>query len=155
MNKDNKSIYFPEINLHLSFDKKVKKSELYHVKTALDAYTVFKSVFDADTFDWKEEMVMLCLNRANRVLGFYKVSSGGITGTVVDPRIIFTVALKCGASSIVIAHNHPSGQLIPSEADKSLTQKVKHAGKLMEIHLLDHLIVTDESFYSFAENGML
>ena len=155
MNNQNKGIIFPQINLSLSFDRNVKKSELVNLRNAADANNVFKQIFCADTFDWKEEMIMLCLNRANRVLGFYKVSSGGITGTVVDPRVIFTVALNCGASSFVIAHNHPSGQLHPSEADKQITQKLKHAGALMDIHLVDHLIIADDGFYSFAENGAL
>jgi DNA repair protein RadC len=152
---NDKNILFPEIKLHLSFDKKLKKSELVQIRSAADANNVFKQIFCSDTFDWKEEMIMLCLNRANRVIGFYKVSSGGMTGTVVDPRVIFTVALNCAASSIVIAHNHPSGQLHPSEADKQITQKLKNAGDLMDIHLIDHLIIADEGFYSFADHGAL
>jgi DNA repair protein RadC len=155
MNNENKDIIFPEINLSLSFDKKVKKSELFRITTPKDAYHVFKSVFNADTFYWKEEMIMICMSRANQVLGFYKVSSGGLNVTIADPKVIFTVALNCGASSIIIAHNHPSGQLNPSTPDKKITEVIKNAGRILDIDLFDHMILGDDSYYSFAENGTL
>ena len=98
---------------------------------------------------------MLFLNRGNRVLGGYKISSGGITGTVVDIRIILAIALKCLASGIILAHTHPSGELTPSRTDKELTQKLKEAAKLMDISLLDHLIITENAHYSFADEGIL
>lgn len=96
------------------------------------------------------------LNRANRVIGVYKVSVGGITGTVADPRLILSVALKSAATSIILAHNHPSGNLKPSRADLELTTKIKTAAQLMDITVLDHLIVTsDEGFLSFADEGLM
>lgn len=103
----------------------------------------------------KEEAVVLFLNRGNRVLGGYKVSSGGITGTIVDIRIILAIALKCLASGIILAHTHPSGELNPSRADKELTLKLKEAAKLMDISLLDHLIISLVAYYSFADEGMI
>ena len=103
----------------------------------------------------KEEAVVLFLNRGNRVLGGYKVSSGGITGTVVDIRIILAIALKCLASGMILAHTHPSGELNPSNADKGLTQKLKEAANLMDISLLDHLIITSETYYSFADEEVI
>jgi DNA repair protein RadC len=150
-----KNLNIPEIKITLSFDKKIKKSELKIIHTSVDAYRIFKQIFNSDTFDWVEECIILCLNRANKLVGFYKISSGGTTGTVVDPKVIFTVALNCAASGIILAHNHPSGNLNPSEQDKAITKKLKDAGKLLDINLLDHMILTDESFYSFADEGQI
>jgi DNA repair protein RadC len=99
-------------------------------------------------------MIML-LNRANRVIGVYKVSNGGLTGTVADIRLIFVAALKAAAGSIILAHNHPSGNLNPSGEDSRLTQKIKDAGKLLDIQVLDHLILSKEGYFSFADQGMI
>lgn len=145
----------PEIKISVSFDKNLKKSELIKIGSSKDAYKVFERVFNADTFHWSEEMIMLCVNNSNKVVGFYKISSGGITGTVVDIRMIFTTALQCAATSIIIAHNHPSGTLTPSDADLNLTKKIIEAGKVLDIRLLDHLIITDESYYSFGDEGRI
>lgn len=145
----------PEIKISVSFDKILKKSELMKITSSRDAYEIFKRVFNADTFDWCEEVVMLCVNNSNKVVGFYKISSGGMTGTVIDVRMIFTTALQCLATSIIIAHNHPSGTLIPSEADKAITKKIKEAGRFLDINILDHLIITDESYFSFGDDGIL
>ena len=145
----------PEIKISVSFDKNLKKSELLKITSSKDAYHIFQRVFNADTFHWSEEFILLCLNNSNKVVGFHKLSSGGMTGTVVDVRMIFTTALNCLATSIIIAHNHPSGTLQPSEADKAITKKIKEASKTLDIAVLDHLIITDENFYSFADNGLL
>lgn len=145
----------PEIKISLSFDKKVKKSELRTITGAESCVSVLREVFNKDTFDWTEEVVMLCLNRANKVVGFYKVSSGGLSSCILDPRVIFTIALNCGATSIILSHNHPSGNTTPSVQDKDITKKVKEAGKLLDIGLLDHIILTDDNYYSFMEEGIL
>ena len=144
----------PEIKISFKIDN-VKKSELTQIKSSQEGYEVFKQIFDADTINWIEESIVLCLNIANKVVGFYKLSCGGVAGTIMDPKVIFTVALNCGASSIIIAHNHPSGQLSPSHADIRITKKIKAAGELLDIQLLDHIIVTDEGYYSFGEKGEL
>ncbi|MBA3970682.1 MAG: DNA repair protein RadC [Bacteroidetes bacterium] len=102
-----------------------------------------------------EEFWLLILNRANLVIKKEMISSGGVAGTVVDTKIIFKAAIENYASSIIISHNHPSGNLKPSEADIRITKTIKEAGKLMEIPLLDHLIITEEGFYSFADEGIL
>lgn len=145
----------PEINIKLTFDKKVKKSELAVIRTSSDIAAVLREVFNKDTFEWTEEFILLCLNQRNAVVGFYKVSSGGITGTVADPRIILTVALNCCATKIILSHNHPSGNLQPSRADEELTQKIKMAARCLDITVIDHVIITDDSFYSFSDNGIL
>lgn len=144
----------PEIKISVSFDKKLKRSELYKITSSKNCADLFRQVFNADTFDWCEEFIVLCLNNSNRVLGFYKLSSGGITGTVVDVRMIYTIALNCCATSIIIAHNHPSGKLKASDADVSITRKIKQAGEVMDIKLLDHIILTDEGYLSFTDEGI-
>lgn len=145
----------PRIKISVSFDKKIKKSEFIHITSSEDSYDLFKNIFNADTFDWREEFVILCLNNSNRVVGFYKLSCGGMTSTIVDIRMIFTTALNSLATKIILAHNHPSGKLYPSESDKKITRKIIDAGKLLDIQILDHLIINDEDYFSFAKSGLL
>jgi len=102
-----------------------------------------------------EEFWILFLNRSNKVVNRMKLSQGGISGTVTDVRIVMKQAIENLASGIIVCHNHPSGNLNPSESDTRITQKIKEAGALMDIQLLDHLIITDKDYYSFADNGLL
>ena len=102
-----------------------------------------------------EEFWILFLNRSNRVISRMKLSQGGISGTVTDVRIVMKKAIENLASGIIVCHNHPSGNLNPSESDTKITQKIKEAGNLMDIQLLDHLIISDKDYYSFADNGQL
>ncbi|OHX67950.1 RadC family protein [Flammeovirga pacifica] len=102
-----------------------------------------------------EELWVILLNRGNQVLGTEKVSMGGMTGTVADPKIIFKKALEKNACSIILSHNHPSGNVKPSQADISLTKKVKSAGQFMELPILDHLIFGNDTYFSFADEGIL
>jgi DNA repair protein RadC len=102
-----------------------------------------------------EEFWIMYLNRANKIISAQKISQGGITGTVADTRIIFKNALDNFACGIILCHNHPSGNLTPSEEDKSLTKKIKQAGQLLDINTLDHLIISDAGYYSFADEGIL
>lgn len=103
----------------------------------------------------REAFVCIYLNRANNIQGFAVISIGGVSGTIADPKVIFQHALLCNASSLIMVHNHPSGNLNPSSADIHLTKKIKEAGKLLDLPLLDHLIITDESYFSFADDGIL
>lgn len=102
-----------------------------------------------------EVFAVVFLNRANKVKHFEVMSKGGMTHTIVDPRIIFLKALEVQATSMVLCHNHPSGSLRPSRADEELTQKLRNAGKLLDIKVVDHLIVGDEGYYSFADEGLM
>ncbi len=102
-----------------------------------------------------EEFWVVYLNRGNKILEVKNVSSGGITGTVFDMRLVFKDAILLESTNIILCHNHPSGNLTPSEADKDLTDKTKEAGKLMSIEVLDHLIIADQGYYSFADEGLL
>nr|MDQ3394392.1 DNA repair protein RadC [Bacteroidota bacterium] len=120
--------------------------------------TCSKDVYDLmrpDLMDQPhEEFWILLLNRANKVIKKRSVSIGGISGTVADPKIIFKIALEHGASAIILVHNHPSGNTKPSEADIRLTKKLKEAGSLLELPVLDHLIFTDSNYLSFADEGI-
>ena len=104
---------------------------------------------------FNEEFWLLMLNRANRVLGRFKVSQGGLSGTVIDTRIILKKALDNLASSIIVCHNHPSGNKQPSDADVKITEKLKKAAEMLEIKLLDHVIIADKSYFSFADEGLV
>lgn len=102
-----------------------------------------------------EEFWVLLLNRANAVIKKVQISAGGVAGTVADPKIIFKTALENLASSMILVHNHPSGNMMPSQADKELTKKMKEAGKMLDIPVLDHVIFADRVYYSFADEGIL
>jgi DNA repair protein RadC len=132
------------------------RGTLFQVRSSQLAYDYISRVYDEATIGLYEEFMVLLLNRANRVLGCLKLSKGGLTGTVVDLRILYGTALKAMASGIIIAHNHPSGNLKPSDADRELTSQIKQAGKLLDITLIDHLILGTEGDYaSFADKGWL
>lgn len=102
-----------------------------------------------------EVFAVVFLNRSNKIKHFEIISKGGLTHTIVDPRIVFLKAIEVQATSIVLCHNHPSGNLRPSKADEEITIKLKNAGKLLDIQVIDHLIVSDEGYYSFADEGMI
>lgn len=114
------------------------------------AYEIFRSLMGEMHY---EQFWILLLNRGNRLMRKIPISEGGISGTVVDPKKIFNIVLEAHASSIIIGHNHPSGNLEPSEADTRLTKKIRDAGNLLDIALLDHIIVCDDGYYSFADQG--
>ncbi|OLY94319.1 DNA repair protein radc [Cnuella takakiae] len=141
--------------VELVYRSRVKASQRPQVRTSLDAYMILSELWEEGTMDLQESFKVLMLNRGNKILCLYNASSGGITGTVADPRLIFTAALKASAVSIILAHNHPSGLLLPSRADEELTAKLKGAGHLLDIRVADHLILTSETYYSFADEGLI
>src|ERR1035437_5931225 len=141
--------------VELIYKSKVKASERPHIKTSKDAADLLKHLWSEDKIDFVEQFKVLFLNRANKVLGIFEASSGGVSGTVADPKLIFVAALKANACRIIISHNHPSGNLKPSQPDQELTQKIKQAGQFLDIKLLDHVIVTSEGYYSFADEGLI
>ena len=126
------------------FKNKISKSQ--------DAFEIFHSLMGDLPY---EEFWLLLLNRANRVIKKVKISEGGISGTVVDPKKIFQICLEQHATSIILGHNHPSGAITPSEADNKITKKIKDCGLLLDVAVLDHIIVGDDRFYSFADEGTL
>lgn len=140
--------------ISINYTPQFKLSECPTVSSSKDAEAQFRKLW-SDKIHYLEESIIMLLNRANKVIGYSKLSIGGTTGTVVDLKVIFQTALKANAQSFILCHNHPSGNLKPSEADKNITRKIKDAGRFMEISLLDHIIITNEGYYSFADEGLL
>lgn len=142
--------------IELIYKSKVKASERPKVTTSRDAYTLLKQNWDENKIEFIEQFKVLFLNRANRVLGIFELSTGGVTGTVADPKLVFAAALKLNACNIILCHNHPSGNTTPSKADEQLTQKIKEAGKYLDLPVIDHIILSaDDTYYSFADEGLL
>jgi DNA repair protein RadC len=138
--------------IEIQYHNKVKSSEMPKVSCSKDAEGILREVW-SDKMEYVEEFMVLCLNRSNKVLGWSKISLGGLHGTVADPKVIFQIALKANASNIILAHNHPSGTIEPSSADISLTNKIKSAGEYLDLTVLDHIILSSESYYSFGDDG--
>ena len=141
--------------IELTYNPKVRAQDCPQISSSLDAYTLFRENWNDMTINLFEEFKIAFLNNANHCLGILKVSQGGITGTVVDNRLVFGTALRAGACGIILCHNHPSGKVEPSQADKILTQKLVEGGKLLDIHILDHIILTQDNYLSFGDEGLI
>jgi DNA repair protein RadC len=141
--------------IQLIYKSKVKASERPQIRHSKDAYEILKQTWDENKIDFIEQFKIILLNRSNKVLGIYEVSQGGITGTVADPRLIIVAALKTNAVALMLAHNHPSGSVKPSRQDEDLTSKIKEGAKFLDIQVLDHIIVSSEGYFSFADEGLL
>ena len=128
----------------------------FKIGCSQDAAKLAFEHWDQNHIEMQEHFKILLLNNSNIVKGIYEISKGGITGTLVDLRILFAVVLKSLSTAIILLHNHPSGTLKPSEADRQLTQKIIKAGELLDVKVLDHLIITPKKeYYSFADQGIL
>jgi DNA repair protein RadC len=158
--------HLPEIRLAY----KKSNVQAIHISSSQEAAKTFRSIFDEDTLPLFETFSVIFTNRANKTVGWMEVSKGGVSGTVVDVRLILKAALDCLASGILLCHNHPSGNPTPSSADIALTKKVKEASKLFDVTILDHIILvpvassdlvnecevaTSKTYYSFADEGIL
>lgn len=139
--------------ISVSYSTSIK--EKLKINSSKDGFDILLKSWNKNTIELQEEFKVLLLNRSNSVLGIFPLSKGGVSGTIVDAKLVFSVALKCNASSIIISHNHPSGNLNPSNADKSITNKLKSAGQFLDISLLDHIIITKDDYYSFSDNGLI
>jgi DNA repair protein RadC len=135
-------------------NKSEQQFETVKICNSQNCYDYIKQFYGDDLEVW-ESFFILLLNRNNHTIGYAKISQGGIAGTIVDVKIIAKYCIDSLASACVLAHNHPSGNLQPSQADKDITQKVKKALELLEVTVLDHVILTTEGYYSFADNGIL
>ena len=149
------SSVFQVSEISLSYRPIIKASSRPKMESSREVYNLFFSNWDQDRIEMVEQFKIMLLNRANKVLGIFEVSTGGVSGTSADPKIIFAAALKGNASSIILAHNHPSGNLKPSEADLQITRKLKSGGCLLDISVLDHIILTVEGYTSFADEGLI
>lgn len=146
--------FIPEIKLIVTMAD--KPDVYYTIRSSKDAHEMALEVFNKGTFIFREEAFLICLNKANRAIGWYRISAGGQSGTIMDPKIIFTLCLNCpGTASFLIMHNHPSGNLQPSEADLKITRKLLDGGQLLDLVMLDHLIVSPDGYYSMADEGRM
>ena len=141
--------------VELIYHSKVKPADRPLIRKSEEAYKLLINTWNKDTIELYEEFKVVVLNQAGRVIGIYKAGMGGLTRTIADPRLIITTALKAAACSIVLAHNHPSGNLTPSKSDEEMTRKMKAGAELLEIKVLDHLIITLDGYTSFADQGLL
>ena len=145
----------PELiaEVQISYSSHVKAKDRTKICGSADAASAFRSIWPS--YDHIEFCYMLMMNRQNQILGYHQISKGGMTGAVIDVRVVFQVALKACSTSLILAHNHPSGNLQASDADRKITRQIKDAGLILDIPLLDHIILTTDSFLSMADDGIL
>ena len=141
--------------VELIYKSKIKTSERFTISSSRDCIQLFRQFWDENKIELQEEFKVMLLNNALKVLGICTVSSGGLTATVADPKLIFSIAIKSMAKSIIVAHNHPSGNLNPSDTDRIFTEKLKNGAELLDINLLDSIIITKDEYFSFADSGIL
>ena len=142
--------------ISIRYNGKFKLDQTPKINSSNNAFEILYSTWNLDSIGVQEQFKVMLLNNSNRVKGIFLLSSGGITATLVDIRILFAVVLKSLSTGIILCHNHPSGNLTPSAADKNLTQKIKKASELLDIKLLDHIILTpNKEYLSFADEGLL
>ncbi len=151
----NSSAWMKVSEVELIYKSKVKASQRPKISQSADAYLLFLQHWDDNKLELQEQFKVMFLNRAHRVLGICEISTGGISGPVADPKLIFSAALKAVSSCSLVAHNHPSGNLVSSRQAEELTGKLKQAGQFLDLPVLDHLIITNEGFLSFADQGLL
>ncbi|WP_346862101.1 JAB domain-containing protein [uncultured Draconibacterium sp.] len=140
--------------IQVQYSNNIKSSDRVKITCSKDAERAFREIWE-QPIQHRESFYVLFLDRSSSVLGFFLVSLGGVSGTVVDQKLIFQTALKVNACSIIAGHNHPSGNLEPSQADINITRKIKESGELLDIPLLDHLIICQEYYRSLADDGYL
>lgn len=139
--------------IKVEFKPKFKLSECPQITNSKDAYEILIQVWDKGLMSFLEEFKVILLNNANRVLGIVDIAMGGKDSVLVDMRVIYSIALKGSASKIILAHNHPSGKLLPSSQDKAITNKAVEAGKVLDIEVCDHIIVSEDGYYSLKDEG--
>jgi len=139
--------------IELKYSPTTSKLERPKINNSQSAYKVLLDNWNTDTIELFEEFKVLLLNRANEVLGIYTVSKGGLHATMVDLKLLFAVVLKSASSCIILVHNHPSGTLKPSEADKKLYLKAKKIAEYLDVNVLDNFIITKTGYYSFVDDN--
>jgi len=141
--------------VQLTYKTTVKASDRPKINSSEEAYRLLQSNWNYEIIEFIEEFKIILLNRANRVLAIMPISMGGTSGTIVDPKVVFIAALKMNASHIILVHNHPSGNLKPSHADLELTRKLREAGKYLDLLVIEHIILTKDAYFSFADEGLM
>jgi len=139
----------PEVSLKYKngTQKKVK------ITKSKDAEKILRKMYDSDTLEYLESSIVIFLNRANNTIGWLKISQGGMSSTIIDKKVLFAAALNCGASSILLSHNHPSGNTKPSMADIKMTKSINEACKIMDISFLDHIIIGGDEYLSMKDES--
>lgn len=157
MKKQTKQAQYVEL-LHTAGEVQIaylrKADKGVRIANSRDAVEVLRPYY-SEYMEHREAMFIIALNRANNVIAVARISEGGIAGTVADPKIIFQHLLLVNASSFILSHNHPSGNTEPSNADRDITKKLKSAGEALDLPLLDHVILTEDSYFSFADQGLI
>lgn len=141
--------------IQLTYSNPIKKKDRVKISNSYDVEELARTFYGIGEIEHREHFYCILVNNANEVLGFFHVGTGGLTGTVADPRIIFQAALLANACGIIMVHNHPSGNLKPSDADIRLTRNINDACKIMQIQLVDHIILSEETFFSFRDDGLI
>lgn len=139
--------------VELTYKNNVPYNQRQKISNSQGAYEILTNLFPENTMDYRETFIVLYLNRANQVLGYSVISQGGTSSTTVDIKMVIQTALLANASCIMLAHNHPSGNVQPSSDDNKITKRIIEAARLFDITVLDHIIITNESYYSFTDNG--
>lgn len=141
--------------LKVAYRSRTKDRGQWLIRSPKDVEQYLRAVWNKDTLELVEEFVVVCLNGRHEATGWVRVASGGFNATPIDPRLIFGIALQTASSAIVVAHNHPSGSLEPSELDRQVTERLTEAGRLLGVAVLDHLILTRDGAFSFTERRLL
>jgi len=149
------TLLYQVAEVQLSYSNRIPSSQMPVVTSSSEAYSVIMDSWQQDSLELFERFRVLLMNTGNRVMAVYEASSGGISGTVVDIRLLMITALKATATGIIVFHNHPSGNLKPSTEDRKLTQRIHQAATYLDIKLHDHLIVGKEGYLSFRDEGLL
>lgn len=142
----------PEIKVRYN---KSRKKSLGKISQSDNAADFIRKLYTRGTIELQESFIVLYLNNQNEIIGYYKHTTGGINATIADLRLILGTALKSASTSLIVAHNHPSGNLTPSSSDEKLTKEIKKGAELLNLRLLDHIIVTKKEYFSFADNNYL
>jgi len=151
----NENIILNELSLSYKRSLQLNDPQFMHLNSSSKVSNLLRHIWDEDQLEVRESFYVLCFSSGLDLVGYQKISEGGLDAVIVDLRLLFSIALLSRASSIVVAHNHPSGTLKPSEADKILTKRIVQAGELLSLNLNDHIILTKSSYYSFRDEGLL
>jgi len=141
--------------IQLTYKNKINKKDRIKIKSEKDAIQVLRNIYDKNTIDYIETATVLLLNNANEVLGWCQISTGGTNATIVDSKVIFQLCLNSNAASFILCHNHPSGNINPSENDIDITKKLKSGAKILDIAFHDHIIISSSSHNSLSKMGYL
>jgi len=146
---------FKVAEVEVSYRPDYSMSERPRITSSMQAFQILKQQWDDGRIGFLEEFKIILLNRRNSVLGVVDISMGGLSGTFVDPKIVFSIALKANCSSIILSHNHPSGSVKPSGSDIKLTERLAECGRILDIIVWDHLIISESHYYSFLDEGLM